>query len=364
MRLGIKFTPPNTTRAGSQLKIARHLIVPMMGACPEARLFSGHPEAFPGVDPQRIVRVASNATSPVRRALQIVSEHIHFERQAFGARVDVLYHPYTQEHLFKTFRVPQVVTVHDMLPVRFAEAFPLTSKQWRWYILPSLKNVSHIICPSLSTKRELIDVTGISEDRVHVVHHGFVPRKINTAQESAHVRVPYLLYVASGAYPHKNIIRLTKAFASIARQVPHELLVVGAIHPRFKAIIGECEAISDRFHFLHDVSDSELDLLYRAADAFVYPSLYEGFGLPPLEAMMCEIPVAASTATSIPEVCGAAALYFDPMSVEGIAESMLRVIGDAPLRRDLVARGKARLAELSWDKAVAQTLSVCSKALA
>jgi len=175
---------------------------------------------------------------------------------------------------------------------------------------------------------------------------------------------PFILYVGS-LEPKKNIDRLLAAFGAIAQTVPHQLVLAGGtggmpydVHETVAEL-----GLQRRVTVTGFIPDALLPVAYNAADAFVYPSLYEGFGLPPLEALACGVPTLVSSATSLPEVVGDAALMVDPLDVDALAEGLLRVTTDDALRAKLAAAGPARAAGFSWQRAALQTMQCYLRAM-
>ena len=179
------------------------------------------------------------------------------------------------------------------------------------------------------------------------------------AQRSPHSR-PYFLYVGN-IKPHKNLSVLVKAFSLIANDIEHDLILVGK---KEGFITGDQEVfhmarkLGDRVRFTGRVTDDQLRQYFHHADAFVFPSLYEGFGLPPLEAMAAGCPVLVSTAGSLQEVCGDAALYFNPLKIEDLAEKLLMLVSDSDLCDSLIKRGLERARLFKWESCVRQTCDV------
>ena len=170
---------------------------------------------------------------------------------------------------------------------------------------------------------------------------------------------PYLLYVGN-VKPHKNLRRLIEAFQWIADEIPHDLVIVGQ---KSGFITGDDAVISaaaadSRIHFTGHVHETTLQQYMVHATAMVFPSLYEGFGLPPLEAMACGCPVLASDAASIPEVCGEAVCYFNPHSTESLVFQLRRVITDQTLQQELSAKGLRHSRIYSWDQAAKRIVSM------
>ena len=172
---------------------------------------------------------------------------------------------------------------------------------------------------------------------------------------------PFILY-AGNIKPHKNVDRLIEAFSILRRRGVEDvkLLIIGdeiSKYPNLRRLVHRFQ-LHQHVRFLGFVPDATLAVLYRLASVFVFPSLYEGFGLPPLEAMAAGAPVITSNVSSLPEVVGDAALLIDPMDAGAIADAMARVLGDAALRADLVRRGHERVKAFSWERSVARIREV------
>jgi len=173
---------------------------------------------------------------------------------------------------------------------------------------------------------------------------------------------PYVLFVGT-LQPRKNLARVLEAFGSVvARGLPHRLVLVGQrgwlADPIFAAVQASEPAARERIHLTGYLADDDLPLVYTGADALIFPSLYEGFGLPALEAMACGTPVLTSDTSSLPEVVGEAALTVDPLDTAAIAAGLERLATDEPLRRELRGRGLARAARFTWRRAAERTLAV------
>lgn len=248
------------------------------------------------------------------------------------------------------FRSAQVITVHDAIPLLFRESH---KKQYLFYkhlIKYALNRARRIITPSEHTKECLMLIYGLPQDKFRVIHNGVHDAYRKETEEKADVKKgKFVLYVGRSA-PSKNIDGLLKAFELIKNKMDCRLVIAGG---------GESiHADNDRVMFKGYVSDVELRHLYKRASLFVLPSFYEGFGLPPLEAMACGCPVVVSNVASLPEVCGDAACYVDPYSVESIAEGMYKVLTDETLRQNLIIKGLERAKLFSWEKSAKEHLKV------
>ncbi len=176
---------------------------------------------------------------------------------------------------------------------------------------------------------------------------------------------PYLLFVGN-VKPHKNLRGLLEAYRLLADEVGHDLVIVGRrdgfIHGD-PEVVRQAESFGGRVTFTGWVDDARLEQYVAHADALVFPSRYEGFGLPPLEAMACGCPVVASRRASIPEVCGEAAVYCDPDDPGDIAAAIRRLLGDAVLRQEMIARGRERARQFTWERCAAATNEVIGRLL-
>jgi len=279
---------------------------------------------------------------------------------------------YTPLLLSRRLRGVEIVaTVHDIGNALHPNLYQYGSLE-RSALLGSLRQLSRsgsaIIAVSESTKRDLIHHIGVPEGRVFVVHEGvddfFGPVDYEGARdflrENYGVGNEFALYVGS-SHPRKNLRRLLKAFSSAkSGGLPWDLLLVG-VPPEDLAAMHR--ATTDDVHTVGYVPRDHLPFFFSACEAFVFPSLYEGFGLPVLEAMACGAPVIASNRSSLPELVGEAGLLVDPYDVGCMSESMVRLHSDEGLRTALSRRGIERARLFSWEKAVEGTLEVYEKCL-
>jgi glycosyltransferase involved in cell wall biosynthesis len=265
----------------------------------------------------------------------------------------------------------QVCTIHDIIPIDRPEWFSRSFVSWYKYLLPALaKSAQHLIAISEFTRLRIIEVLGVAPEKVSVVLNGigpeFTPRP---ASEVERVRktlgispAPYLLYVGS-VEPRKNLARLLEAWERIHKSCPDTQLLITGLSTRGSRVFSDVNIsrIPESACFTGYVSDEDLPALYSGAVAFVYPSLYEGFGLPPAEAMACGTPVITSNGTSLPEVVGDAAVLVDPENVTSIADAILRVVNNESLRSEMSRRGIKRARRFTWDNAAAQTWEILSR---
>jgi glycosyltransferase involved in cell wall biosynthesis len=257
-----------------------------------------------------------------------------------------------------------VVTVHDLAFLIHPELFP---PQWRLMyragLLRIVRSADAVIAVSRHTAEDLARRTRLPPARVHVIPlAASLPRGAADVDEVlARLKVPspFVLFVGT-LEPRKNVVRLIRAYRRVAaRGAPHALVLAGPMGWRHQALMKELAVEAPgRVVLTGPTGPSDLDALYRGASVFVYPSLYEGFGLPVLEAMARGAPCVVSIASSLPEVAGEAAVPVDPRSVAGLAEAMERVINDRELAERLRAAGRVRAGSFSWDETARRTLEV------
>jgi glycosyltransferase involved in cell wall biosynthesis len=252
-----------------------------------------------------------------------------------------------------------VLTVYDMVDEKYPEHHGSAYSGARQAKRAALSRADHVICISENTRRDLLERYPIHSAKTSVIHLGVSLPCV--AKEKRVGRSPYLLYVGA-RWSYKNFGRLLQAFAVSGLYRSHELICFGG-GPFTRE---ETEQISragippEQVRFVAD-DDVALAQCYACADLLVYPSLYEGFGLPLLEAMQFRCPVVCSNTSSFPEIAGEAAEYFDPACVESIASTMIKVVQSKAVRDLLVERGSRRITQFSWDNCAEETYSVYKK---
>jgi glycosyltransferase involved in cell wall biosynthesis len=261
-----------------------------------------------------------------------------------------------------------VVTVHDLAFLVSPQFFP---RDWRTVfrlgLRAAVRRADAIVTPSRNTAEDLLSRTPVDPAKVHVIPLAAAVGKVGGGEDvlsRLKIHQPYLLFVGT-LEPRKNLVRLIRAYRRAAAWgIPHSLVLAGPLgwhHEQLHrelALRGPGEVV-----LTGAVPEPELDPLYRNASAFVYPALYEGFGLPILEAMARGVPVITSNTSSLPEVAAEAALGVDPGSVREIAAAIETLLADPVLQEKLATRGRARAERFSWDETARQTLQVYEKAL-
>ena len=294
--------------------------------------------------------------------------------------IDLMHFPHFNVPM--SYNDPYVSTIHDLIIHHFPDERATTLPLWLYrlkligykkVIKRAVKNARVIIAPSEFTKNDILKFYKIEAAKIKIVHEGVDLKskcQMSNVKSNPNVKCQnlnnYLLYVGS-VYPHKNLEKLVDAFVILRNKykVDVKLVLVGKIDYFYnqlqKYIISKYPNINyliSNIVFYGYADDSELAQLYKNAKLFVFPSLYEGFGLPPLEAMSFGTPVAASNLSSIPEVCGDAAVYFDPNDIDEIVEKIYPVIASEAKQSLLRQKGFDQIKKYSWTKMAQETLQI------
>lgn len=324
------------------------------------------------------------------RPANFFAEWLAFPRFARGA--DIAWSPHYVVPLRTTHGMPHVVTVHDIAFERFPQFFSLKERLWHTLPYPrrQLRRASHVLAVSESTKRDVMSIHGIPEDKVSVTHLGIheeyissgksvFPKEVGIPSVSSKwqgngivspqlewissMDFPFILMGGTTLQPRKNHVGLIKAFNLIAGKpefLDMKLVIAGNRGWLWKEIEREADRspYKRRILFMRGLSNSDLAMLNRRANVFCYPSFFEGFGFPPLEAQACGAPVVASREGGLEEALGDSAMFVDPHVPESIANGLERVLLDTELRSELVKRGKKNVKRFSWKKCADETLKV------
>lgn len=287
-------------------------------------------------------------------------------RQARKKRVDILHVPGFDAPFFKP--CPVVLTVHDLIGRIFPHNLPPVSRfYWSFWLPRSIRWADVIIADSECTKEDLIRWAEVSPEQVHVVYLGvdssFYPLQDEQALEAVRVRYKlpkeFILYVGT-IEPRKGLDTLLIAYAKLANEIPQDLVIAGKqgwyTQSLFKLV--ETYKLGQRVHFIGYVADDDLPRIYNLATLFVYPSRYEGFGLPPLEAMACGVPVICSNAASLPEVVGDAAWLIPPDSPAVLAAAIHKVLENEQLRAIMKSKGLERAKRFTWEETARRTVEI------
>lgn len=298
-----------------------------------------------------------------------IAEQVSIPLDLRRHRVDLFHEPHYV--LPPLVPCPAVVTIHDCIHLRFPQYLPnkLAHVYARTFLWTATHQADRIITVSEASKRDILQYFNIPPEKIEVIYNGIDERFWTPPSDEEMERVrqryqltdPFILY-AGNIRPHKNLERLIDA----VHQLRHggfeqlRLLIIGDEISRYATLRRAVHRhkLHKHVRFLGFVPDHTLAALYRLASVFVFPSLYEGFGLPPLEAMASGTPVVTSNVSSLPEVVGDAALLVDPYDCEAIAGAIRMALSDEALRADLRTRGLARAKEFSWAKAAARVRKI------
>ncbi len=268
-------------------------------------------------------------------------------------------------------RCRSVITIHDLAFLRFPGLLTPESARYYGQVRRAVESADRVIAVSEATRRDLLRLLSADPDKITVVHEAADPafRPLDPPVRELHrtrlgLPARFVLFVGT-LEPRKNIPTLLKAFAAVRLRHDVSLVVVGGKGWLYEDVFGTRDSLGlgDAVVFRGRVPPAELLYYYNSASCLALPSLYEGFGLPALEAMACSTPVIVSNVSSLPEITGNAALAVDPHDVEGLAAAIDRLLTDEDLRARLQALGPARAAGFSWEKAARETLAVYHKAL-
>jgi len=273
-------------------------------------------------------------------------------------------------------RCRSVVTIHDCIHLMFPQYLPsrlayVYAKASMW---SATRQADRILTVSEASKRDILKFFDVPPERVSVIHNAIDDRflgpadtaRMDLVRQRYQLDHPFVLYVGN-IKPHKNVERLIDAFGRALDAGPDDLklIIIGDELSKYPALRHAVHRhrLDKRVRFLGFQPYETLTAFYRLARVFAFPSLYEGFGLPPLEAMACGTPVVTSNVSSLPEVAGGAALLVDPYDTDAIADGIRRAVNDESLRKDLIARGLARAHEFSWAQSVAKIHNIYMEVL-
>ena len=321
------------------------------------------------------VRIVPVNLSSALKPLRIVVELFWLPWLASRERVELLHSMGTTGPLWSG--CVRVLTVHDLIFHHFPSTFPRLARIGLELIVPrAARRSQRVHADSLATKNDLIASYALPAEKIDVIYLGLgmsQPDEVTTEAElRARLELGHASVVlsVSAALAHKNIDRLLEAFAKLlarimpGRQTP-VLVLVGHAGREQENLIARARAlgIENAVRFTGWIESSDLEGLYRLASCFVYPSLFEGFGMPVLEAMQRGTPVASSNATSLAEVAGRGAELFDPLDIAAMSSAIERLLSDEPYRQELIARGHAQAARFTWQQTARETLASYRQAL-
>jgi len=269
--------------------------------------------------------------------------------------------------------IPTLLTLYDLIPIHYPEHSTLKARLlFRWATALALRTAQHTLTISEAARHDFLARVRLRPERITAISLAADP--IFTPQPPDVVTVlrtryalpdKFLLYLGSNK-PHKNLVRLIEAWAAMQAKTPdYTLVIAGAWLPQHPEPRQRAQAlgIDDRVCWLGPLPGEDLPALYTAANVFIFPSLYEGFGLPVIEAMACGTPVACANTSSLPEVAGDAAVLFDPTQTGAIVDALQQVLDDASMRADLRLRGFRQTTEYLWQETASKTLDLYRRLL-
>jgi glycosyltransferase involved in cell wall biosynthesis len=369
--LNLIYLVPGET--GGMETVARELVPALIAAAPDVRFtaFVNREARFVDGGPWGDLLPAVTVPIKARNRVQwVLGEQTLLAPLAAKAGVDLVHSLASTAPVWGRFR--RVVTVHDLIYARFPDAHAgLRDKGMRVLVPAAVRRSDRVIADSQSTRLDLIALLGVDPDRIDVVPLGLGAARRAQPMAEPDVRVRFelgerpVLLSLSAKRPHKNLLALIGALAQLAPEERPVLVLAGyptaheaELRERVRAL-----GLGGDVRFPAWLSTGELEGLWAIARAFVFPSLYEGFGLPVLEAMARGVPVACSSASSLPEVAGDAALLFDPSDVGAIAVALQRLLTDPVLAESLRARGLQRVRQFTWEHTARLTLDSYARAL-
>ncbi|TDS13867.1 glycosyltransferase family 4 protein [Sphingobacterium paludis] len=303
------------------------------------------------------------------RIHRVLFEHLLLGRYLKKQGVDIYHAP---GYILPYFlRAKAVVTVHDLIALDFPELCQYeTAAYFRLTLPASIKRADKIIAVSQTVKRDILNrFPTIAADKIRVIYPGVHGRfhPVTDAAQRADVRKTYGLPSAYFLFvgnlePKKNLEMIVEAFKRLKtdKQIDHKLVIVGKLGWKYKGVLRAIQysGLKDEIMLLGYVDEKHLPSIYSMASVFVFPSLYEGFGIPVVEAMRCGCPVIVSDRGALPEIAGAAAKQVDPLDAEDIAEAMYQLTSNEFLRQDMIERGLQWSQKFTWQQAAQQTLTV------
>jgi glycosyltransferase involved in cell wall biosynthesis len=352
---------------------ARELIPALLAEAPAGTRFTAfvnREAAAAGDGPWgELIPAVTVPVSARNRVQWVLGEQLLLPRLGARAGVDLMHSLGSTAPMRGRFA--RIVTVHDLIYARFPDAHAgIRDRGMRVLVPGGARRADRVIADSQSTREDLVELLGIAPQRIDVVPLGLGAVSRTQPLTEARTRARFelgdrrVVLSLSAKRPHKNLLALIDALAQTPSETRPLLVLPGypTVHERELRARARARAVEDDVRFPAWLSAEEIEGLWALASAFVFPSLYEGFGLPVLEAMARGVPVACSNASSLPEVAGDAALLFDPRDESAIADALTRLLGDRALGEDLRARGLERAREFTWQRSARLTLDSYARA--
>lgn len=338
--------------------------IPLLDKDNKYLVFSGSSE----FDSQKNFIVKRPFKSNISAQQRILWQNFVLPRLLFRENIDVFHMP---DHLLPLLpiKAKKIITVHDLCFYKYPQTFGFMKRYYKIFLTPlSIKQADFIIADSFSTKSDIIEIFSCNPEKIGVVHLGVSNEfkvlkdfdRLEDAQKKYNLPSNFILFVGT-LEKRKNIESLIDAYR-ILKEKKYEvtLVIVGKKGWLYQGIFDKVKKYNLENHvvFISGVDQNELVALYNLAKVFVYPSLYEGFGLPVLEAMACGCPVIASNVSSIPEIASNASILIDPKNIEELCSAIEKVLIDDELRNGLIKKGLERVKNFTWEKCVKETLAI------
>lgn len=291
-------------------------------------------------------------------------EHTVLPLEVLYLNADILFCPSNIAPIFLPKKIKLVITIHDVRFKVFPETFSKATISYYNFIYRVVtKRANAVITVSEFSKAEILKYFPELENKIYVIYNGVNHNKFRPLNLPRKKQILFIGAIAK----HKNISVILEAFQKVINKIPHKIVIAGSKDSGMPSDENINKILStippDRIEFTGKISDEDLIRLYNTSDFFIFPSIYEGFGLPLLEAMACGCPIIASKASSIPEVCGDSAIYFDPYSSEELSTRILEMANNEALKNELAQKGIRRAKEFSWRKASDMHIEVFKKVL-
>jgi len=347
------------------VELIRHA-APQLGN-DELYLLANH-ELFQRISTPSGVKIIDCPVTGKRVINRVVFEQRHLNRICAKNGIDVAL--FMGAVMPLNLKIPAVLLINDMQPWVYPQYFAWHKRQYLYYFVPrSAHKAQAIITTSQYSKQDIVRLLNVPGGKIHVTAlSGSSYRRVedqslrHAAQRKYGLPKHYLMCLAS-SYPHKNLQALVRAYHCFVQKYPDtdiDLALLGTYsqnHTKIQVLVGKLR-LEHRVHQPGRIDDKELAALYSGAEVFVFPSRFEGFGMPVLEAMACGTPVASSDATALPEVYGNAALAFDPNDISQITQAIERLVFDKELRAEMISRGYEQVKKFSWKNTASKILKI------
>lgn len=316
--------------------------------------------------------IAPETKSDFSTPQRLIWDQFSLPKIAQEKKVDLLHQPAFSAPIF--FSKPVVVTIHDLIAIKYGRDISFWSRQYFGRFMPFTYHfAAHIMASSEYTKKDIMEVLNVPEEKIsvvylaldHIVSSPIAKEDIAKTKKKFGIQEPFLLYVGT-INPRKNLVFLTQIFERVLTKIPKmQLVIAGKKGWFYNELIAEVNKLKldDKVIITDYITDEEKRALYAAADMLTFPSLYEGFGFPVLEAMACGVPVIASNKTSIPEVLGDAGISLNPGNKDEWADEIVKLHFSPERKRQLIAAGLKQAQKFSWEKSAKQAVEIYKNVL-